>query len=70
MGIAFTILALTAWIMALRDIDRSDFKNDSGTKWFWWVFFAGNIAMMFYYYFGIKQKVKKYKFIKEYQENK
>jgi hypothetical protein len=61
---AFTALALTAWIITLIDIHKSDFKNDNGTKWFWWVFFTGNIGMMFYYYFGIRQKIKKYKFIK------
>jgi hypothetical protein len=65
MGIAFTILALTGWIITLRDISKSDFKNDSGAKWFWFVFLTGNIGIMFYYYFGLKQKVKKeYKFIK------
>jgi hypothetical protein len=63
--IAFFIIAITAWIITLVDIYKSDFKNDSGSKWFWFVFFTGNIAMMFYYYFGIRQKEKKeYKFIK------
>ncbi|CAN5900457.1 hypothetical protein BH11BAC7_BH11BAC7_15400 [soil metagenome] len=65
MGIVFAISALTAWIITLRDIDRNDFKDDSGTKWFRLVLFTGNIGMMFYYYYGIRQKVKKeYKFIK------
>lgn len=60
-----TVIFLTAWILTLREIHRCDFKNDSGTKWFWFVFLTGNIGMMFYYYYGIRQKVKKeYKFIK------
>jgi hypothetical protein len=58
------IITRIGWIITLINIHKSDFKNNSGTKWFWWVFFTGNIGMMFYYYFGIRQKIKKYKFIK------
>ena len=60
----YWLISRIGWFITLIDIHKNDFKNDNGIKWFWFVFLAGNIGMMFYYYFGIRQKVKKYKFIK------
>ncbi len=65
MKIAFSIIALTAWVITLKDITKSEFIDNSSSKWFWLVLCTGSIGMMFYYYYGIKKKAKKkYKFIK------
>ena len=63
----FSIIITIAWILTLINILKSEFQNGNTTKWIWFVsvFLTGPIAMMFYYFFGIKQKVKKkFKFIK------
>ena len=56
-----------AWIMTIKDIYKSDFENDNKWKtvWFWSVILTGYIAMMFYYWFGVKQKVREFRFLKQ-----
>ena len=65
--IAVEIIFLIAWILTLINIYKSEFQNGNNTKWIWFftVFFTGPVAMMCYYFFGIKQKRKKeFKFSK------
>lgn len=44
-------VGLTVW-----DIRRHEFRDGSRTKWTALVILLGYIGMMFYYYYGIKQK--------------
>lgn len=58
LSICIWVMNLTAWIWTLVDINKSEFKKQNGKTWFTLVLLIPFPAMGFYYWLGIRQKVK------------
>jgi len=66
LGLIFSLLPLTAWVITIRDISSSDFENENKWKsvWLWSVVITGYLGMIFYYTIGVKRKVKAFRFLR------